>query len=50
MVLCSCITIAYITAGASIVSFLLVDPLADIMIIDRAVRYSKYNKPLFPII
>jgi hypothetical protein len=42
--------IACITASASIASFLLIDPLADIVIIDRAVGCSKYNELLFPII
>jgi hypothetical protein len=45
MVFRSCITIACIAISA--VSFLLEDLLVDIMIIDRIVGCSKYNKPLF---
>jgi hypothetical protein len=50
MVFRSYIVIACITTGASIASFLLIDPLADIMIIDRVVGCSKYNEPLFLIV
>jgi hypothetical protein len=46
IILRSCIVITSITTSVSIVSFLLIDPLADIMIVDRVVGYSKYNEPL----
>jgi hypothetical protein len=42
-----CITIAWI--NTSIIFLLLEDPLVDIVIIDRIIRYLKYNKPLIPI-
>jgi hypothetical protein len=44
----SCIIIACIII--STVFFLLEDPSVDIIIIDRAVGYSKYNELLIPIL
>jgi hypothetical protein len=47
MVLRFCIVIVCITTSASIASFLLINLLADIIIIDKIVGYSKYNEPSF---